>query len=155
MECTITETGRSQCRSRNGRDALPGKHECAHGDHAERKEVQRMQPKHKEHDRAPTLETILIGLRLLESRSVGEHEGEHTRKAKQPGQKSIPQHLVRWENLFLATQSSAAISPHDVPQVDRVLVDEAQDVRGVYVRLLRVPGLTRDGIRPPTFISRK
>lgn len=34
--------------------------------------------------------------------------------------------------------------PHDVPVVDRVLVDEAQDVRPLYVRLLCILGLTKD-----------
>ena len=36
--------------------------------------------------------------------------------------------------------------PRDVPDVTRVLVDEAQDVRPLYARLLRVLGLARDGV---------
>ena len=39
-----------------------------------------------------------------------------------------------------------SLVPHDVPAVERVLIDEAQDVRDVYVRLVRVLGLARPGI---------
>lgn len=38
------------------------------------------------------------------------------------------------------------LSPHDVPRAARVLVDEAQDVRELYVRLLRVLGLVGEGV---------
>ena len=38
------------------------------------------------------------------------------------------------------------LTPRDVPDVTRVLVDEAQDVRPLYARLLRVLGLARDGV---------
>ena len=37
------------------------------------------------------------------------------------------------------------LSPKEVPDVDCVLIDEAQDVRHLYVRLLKVLGLTRSG----------
>lgn len=36
--------------------------------------------------------------------------------------------------------------PSNVPEVARVLIDEAQDVRTLYVRLVRVLGLARDGV---------
>lgn len=39
------------------------------------------------------------------------------------------------------------IVPAEVPNVRRVLIDEAQDVRELYVRLLGVLGLTRSGIQ--------
>lgn len=38
------------------------------------------------------------------------------------------------------------LAVHDVPDVACVLIDEAQDVRSLYVRLLRVLGLTRPGM---------
>lgn len=44
-----------------------------------------------------------------------------------------------------AEQGKRAIG--NVPNVSQVLIDEAQDVRGVYVRLLRVLGLLRDDVR--------
>lgn len=36
--------------------------------------------------------------------------------------------------------------PTNVPNVCRILIDEAQDVRALYVRLVRVLGLVRDGV---------
>lgn len=36
--------------------------------------------------------------------------------------------------------------PHDVPEVSRLLIDEAQDVRGLYVRLVRVLGYADGGV---------
>lgn len=38
------------------------------------------------------------------------------------------------------------VTPVDVPSVTRVLIDEAQDVRELYVRLIRVLGLARTGV---------
>jgi hypothetical protein len=37
------------------------------------------------------------------------------------------------------------LTPSDVPDVRRVLIDEAQDVRDLYVRLVRAVGLVREG----------
>lgn len=39
------------------------------------------------------------------------------------------------------------VCPQNVPDVRRVFIDEAQDVRPLYVRLLRVCGLLRDNVR--------
>lgn len=46
----------------------------------------------------------------------------------------------------VARAERGELAPRDVPAADLVLVDEAQDVRALYVRLLRALGLAADGV---------
>ena len=46
----------------------------------------------------------------------------------------------------VARAERGELAPRDVPEVRRVLIDEAQDVRELYVRLVRVLGLAGDGM---------
>lgn len=54
-----------------------------------------------------------------------------------------PRDDAQLEAAVLAAEAGS-LTPRDVPQVTRVCIDEAQDVRPLYTRLLRVLGLAAD-----------